>query len=230
MSYFDATLEAAPVAEQQTTPILPEDRFIFELVGFERADPDQWNKDGSIRWTFRVFDMDGHVFEFKDEPYDFYRKTGLTRDKRPNFNVGTMANDWAGALLGRDLGVDADFSVSELRGKKMSAMVVWERQKTDKTKWSVKLASLRHVPVAPIGTATRPAPTQVSANPSDEDVDRATVVTDIKQAIKSLKKLDPSRGAEAQQAFLDSDDAADADALRILLTSIQAAVQKAMDE
>ncbi len=34
MTYFDSTLEAEPVAEQNLDPILPEERFVFELVGF----------------------------------------------------------------------------------------------------------------------------------------------------------------------------------------------------
>ena len=67
MTYFDTSLEAPRIEEQQSTPIIPEDRFIFELIGFEKSPPDQWRKDGGIKWTFRVYDMDGRPFEFKDE-------------------------------------------------------------------------------------------------------------------------------------------------------------------
>jgi hypothetical protein len=198
VTYFDDTLTLDPITEQQSTPILPEERHIFELVGFERSEPDQWRKEGGIKWTFNVYDENGRPFEFKDEQYQFYRTTNVDKKTlKPLFTVGYSANDWASALLGRTLGVDANFSVSELRGKRMSAMVVWERQKQDKTKWSVKLSSLRHVPVAPLGTPSR---AQVSADPSSEDVDRALAVSRFEKKLERAKK----KNIPGLQTFTDA--------------------------
>lgn len=191
MTYFDETLTLDPITEQQSTPVLPEDRFIFELIGFERSQPDQWRKEGGIKWTFRVFDMDGRPFEFNDELYDFYRTTNVDKKTlKPLFTVGYSANEWASALLGRTLGVDANFSVSELRNKRMSAMVVWERQKQDKTKWSVKLASLRHVPVAPLagGGNTPSSKSQVSADADTDEIDKKLAISKFERKLERARK------------------------------------------
>lgn len=184
MTYFDATLELDPITEQQSTPPLPEERFVFELIGFERSQPDQWRKEGGIKWTFLTFMEDGRTpFVFNDEQYQFCRTTNVDKKTlKPLFTVGYSANEWASALLGRPLGVDASFQVSELRGKRMSAMVVWERQRQDKTKWSVKLASLRHVPVA------APSRAQVDADAAVEDVDKALAIAKFEKKVERARK------------------------------------------
>jgi hypothetical protein len=228
MTYFDNTLTIDKIEEMDSTPVLPEERHIFELIGFERSAPDQWRAEGGIKWTWLVYKEDGQPFIFQDEQYQFFRTTGLTRNGRPNFNVGTFANAWASALLGRDLGVDADFSIGDLHRKRMSAMVVWEPQKSDPKKKTIKLASLRHAPVA--AGAARPAPGQVSSDPSDDEVDRALAVTAIKKSLERLKKIDPEAGAAAQKAFDDSDPDASVDELDALAGQIRAAVRKAMDD
>jgi hypothetical protein len=155
MAYFDTTLELDPITEQQSTPVLPEERYVFELVGFERSEPDEFRKEGGIKWTWRVFEADGRTpFVFNEEQYLFIRTTNIDKKTRkPLFTVGSSANDWASALLGRTLSADAHFQVPELYGKRMSAMVVWKRQKRDASKWSIELASLRHVPTAPAASA-----------------------------------------------------------------------------
>lgn len=231
MTYFDDSIAGAPVAERNTDPILPEERFIFELVGFERSEPDQWHKNGGVKWTFRVYDMDGRPFEFNDEHYELWRTTNVNKAGEPLFTIGTQAHEFAQALLGRKLGQDDHFNIAELRNKRMSSQIVWEPKKTKPSEKAAQLRSLRHVLVGPVGNAapSRPAAGQVSADPSDEDIERATVEAEIKQAIKSLKKLDAEAGAQAQQAFLDSDDDADAEALRVLLNTIKDAIVKAMD-
>lgn len=231
MTYFDATLEAAPVSEMDYTPILPEERHIFELIGFERSEPDQWRKEGGVKWTWRVFNADGSPFMFKDEQYEFFRTTGLTRDGRPSFNVGTYANEWASAMLGRPLGTDADFKISELRGKRMSAMVVWEPQKSDPKKKTIKLASLRHVPVAGASAAPKRDVTTVSAEPSGEDVDRALAVQGLKKSIAKLVKVDPERGAEAQHAYDASEfDTAPISEIKEFWAEVKASIARALED
>lgn len=232
MAVFDPTLDGAPVQEGNLDPILPEERFVLELIGFERSGPDQFRKNGGIKWTFAVYDMDGHPFEFQDEPYELWRTTNTNANGQPLFNLGTQAHEWASALLGRQLGVDEKFSVSELRNKKMSAMVVWRNKKPPAKGKTFDLASLRHVPVAPMGTApARPAPTQVSADATSEDVDRAAIIDELRKAVRSLKKLNPEGGQAAQDAVVASDlDAAPLGDLHRLLSDIQSSVAKALDD
>lgn len=148
MTYFDDSLDFAPVTEQNSDPILPEDRFVFELIGLERSEPDQWRKNGGVKWTFRVTYPNGEPFMFKDEPYEFWRNTSLNAKGQPVMTEGTNAHEWASALLGRTLAMDETLKPRELRGKKMQAMVVWEKQRSDPKKKSAKLASLKHVPTA----------------------------------------------------------------------------------
>lgn len=233
MTYFDDSIAGAPVAERNTDPVLPEERFVFELIGFERSAPDQWHKNGGIRWSFLTYDMDGRPWEFNDEHYLLFRTTNVNKDGKPLFTIGTQAHEFAQALLGRKLGPDDHFSISELRNKRMSSQIVWEPKKTKPTEKAAVLKSLRHVPVGPIGApaaAPKPAPGQVSADPTAEEIDRAAIVTDIQKAVKTLKKLDAEAGANAAKAVAESDlDEAPLDDLRRLLSSIQDAVMTAMD-
>jgi hypothetical protein len=191
MTYFDTSLELDPITEQQSTPVLPEERHVFELVGFERSEPDQWRKEGGIKWTFRVFEEDGRTpFVFNDEQYLFYRTTNVDKKTlKPLFTVGYSANDWASALLGRTLAADAHFSVTELRNKRMSAMVTWKRQVKDKTKWSVELASLRHVPVAPLtASAAGVSKSAVPADADTDEIDRKLAISKFERKLERARK------------------------------------------
>lgn len=232
MTYFDATLELDPITEQSFDPVLPEERHVFELIGFERSQPDQWRKEGGIKWTWLVFKEDGRTpFIFDDEQYQFFRTTGLDkRTGRPSFSVGTYANDWASALLGRQLGVDAHFSVSELRGKRMSAMVVWEKQRTDPTKKTIKLSSLRHVPVGPLQSPVSAAE-QVTADATEDDVDRALLVTKLNKTVERLTKMDAESGKRASDAIAKFDLATcPLEAIQKLQDRAQVSLDKAMDD
>lgn len=234
MSYFDSTLEAEPVAEQNTDPILPEERFVFTLIGFERSQPDQWHKNGGIKWTFAVAYPNGQPFIFDNAPYELWRTTNVNAAGKPLFTLGTQPHEWASALLGRQLGVDEHFAISELRDKKFSSQVVWQPKRTKPTEKAAVLASLRHVPVgaapASNGRAAKPAADQVSADPSEDDVDRALILTGIEKSVNRLKKLDAASGKDAAAALAASDADAPMADLERLHEQVKAAIQKALDD
>ncbi len=232
MTVFDTTLEAPAIQEGNLDPILPEERFVFELVGFERSGADQFRKNGGIKWTFNTWNADGTPFEFQDEQYQLWRTTNINANGEPLFNIGTQAHDWACALLGRQLGVDEKFSVSELRNKRMSAMVVWRNKKPPAKGKTFDLASLRHVPVGGATAAPERAPAgSVTADADDDEIDRALTITKIRKSLKRLKALDEVAGAAAQKAVDASDlDEALLDDLNALSEQISAAVMKAMDD
>lgn len=215
MAYFDATLDFAPVSIQGNDPIIPEDRFVFELIGLERSEPDQYRKNGGIKWTWRVFQDDGRTpFVFQEEQYQFFRTTNIDAKGKPVMNVGSQAYDWASAMLGRDLGIDERLNPAELRGARMSAMVVWEKQKTDPTKKTIKLASLRHVQKTGTAAAPQQSRAQVEANATAEDVDRALAIAKFEKKLERARKrkigsLDVFEGAYAQidQASADQIEA-----------------------
>lgn len=189
MTYFDTSLDFAPVSVQGSDPVLPEDRFVFELVGLERSEPDQYRKNGGIKWSWRVFQDDGRTpFVFQDEQYIFFRTTGIDAKGKPVMSVGTYAYEWTSAMLGRDLAIDERLNPSELRGARMSAMVVWEKQKTDPTKKTIKLASLRHVAKAGAQTEPQRSRAQVEADATVDDVDRALAVSKFEKKLERAKK------------------------------------------
>lgn len=230
VAYFDDSISAAPVAERNTDPILPEERFNFELIGFEPSGPDQYRKGGGFKWTFRVSYPDGSPFIFNDAPYELWRTTNKNAAGQPLFNLGTQANDWASALLGRQLGIDADFKVSELRGKKMSAMVVWRAKKNAPGEKTYDLASLRHVPAGASSVPKRDV-TTVSEDPTSEDVDRALAVSGLQKSLARLKKLDAEAGAAAQNAYDSSElETAPLDEIYDLWGQVKAAIKKATED
>ena len=189
MTVFDTSLESAPITESNLDPILPEERFILELVGFERSDPDQFRKDGGIKWTFQVYNLDGSPFEFQDEPYQLWRTSDKDKNGKPLFNLNTQSHSWACALLGRDLGEADNFSVSELRNKRMSVMIVWRNKRPPAKGKTFDMASLRHVPVGAVGSTNgTTTKEQVSADPSSEDVDRALAVSMFEKKLERAKK------------------------------------------
>lgn len=189
MTYFDDSIAGAPVAERNADPVLPEERFIFELVGFERSAPDQYHKNGGIKWTFATYDTDGRPWEFNDEHYMLWRTTNINKAGEPLFTIGTQAHEYAQALLGRKLGPDDHFNIAELRNKRMSSQIVWEPKKTKPTEKAAVLRSLRHVPVGPVGeTTSRPASASVSADPSSEDIDKALAISKFEKKLERAKK------------------------------------------
>lgn len=217
MSYWhDDSLKAEPVTEHQSTPVLPEERHVFEFLGLKRTEPDEYRKEGGIGWAWKVFLEDGRTpFVFDNEQYVFKRTTNHDRKTRnPLFTLGTDANDWASALLGRTLGVDAVFDPNDMVGKRMSAMVIWERQKRDKTKWTTKLASLRHVPAA----ASPSAPAAPVA--SSEAQERAELIALLTEDVRTARKLKlPAR--EVFQDALDDVEQMSNDEIQMTLNNLR---------
>jgi hypothetical protein len=76
-----------------------------------------------------------------------------------------------------------------------------------------------------------PAPTQVNADPSDDDVERATLVTRLQKQVAKLGKLNAGEGERAQAALEESDlGAAPVETIRQLLDEVTKAVNAALDD
>lgn len=229
MAFFDATLDFAPVSVQGSDPVLPEERFVFELIGLERSEPDQYRKNGGVRWTWRVFHEDGRTpFVFQDEQYQFFRTTGLDAKGKPVMSVGTYAYEWASAMLGRELALDERLNPAELRGARMSAMVVWEKQKNDPTKKTVKLASLRHVPAGSKPAAAPPSRAQVEADATAEDVDRALAIAKFEKKLERARKRKLPALAKFEAAYRELHTAT-ADEIDAVTESLDDALDKLDD-
>lgn len=229
MGLFDTATNAA------STPIVPQDRFIFECSAIGEqppyAPPGEAPKPGArpgIKWEFLLyFASTGEPFYFQDEKYVFYQSTTA------NMQRGARAREYAEALLGRELGEGEQVNPNDLIGKRALGMVIHEMSRNDKTKKVAKLVApepyreaVAAAPRARNGTATavmeRPSAASVSADASDADVDRALLVSAVERKIKQAEKLQTKKHLDwisIDLATMDADE----------LESIKAAVQADID-
>jgi hypothetical protein len=171
-----------------STPIVPQDRFIAECLKLEEAPPyaapGEQPKAGArpgIRWILALYSpTDGRRFHFQDEPYEFFQTT------TSNMQRGARAREYAEAFLGREIAEGEMLSPDTLVGKRCIGMVIHELTR-DKTKKNAKLVAVE--PYRAAGqAATAPVVTQVSAEPSDADVERALLATNVERLIKKSAK------------------------------------------
>lgn len=204
--------------------IVPEARYTLELVRCEKAPPSTFKPEAGpqIKWVFNLYDASGELFYFQNEPYEFFRHTSRANSPR------AYARQYAEALLGRKLGDQEVPSLVSLYGLRMSALISYEPSSSDASREVLKLGSLKHIPIAPAQTPVK-QPTQVSAEPSDEDVDRALLVTKLQKSVARLKKLDSASGAAAQAAVDESDlGTAPLDEIERLVGDVSSAINKAL--
>lgn len=223
----------APASNQDST-IVPEGRWTLDLKRIEAAPPSTFSDDKSPRakWVFHLFAetvenmAKGDQFYFNGEPYELFRHTSLKNSPR------AYARKYAEALLGRPLAEGETPVKSDLIGRRMSAAITYDAGTIDPNTQVLNLSSLRPVATPKPSPAEPKAPVrQVSADASDDDIDRAIVVSKIQKSLKRLKALDEEAGAQAQVAVDASDmDEALLDDLNILSEQISAAVQKALED
>lgn len=171
-----------------STPIVPQDRFVVECLNVEEAapyaPPGEQPKMGArpgIRWILALYSpTSGERFYFQDDPYEFFQTTTA------NMQRGARAREYAEAFLGREIREGEKLSPDAVIGKKLVGMVIHELSK-DKTKKNAKL-----VAVEPVKTVAQASPSQVSADPTEADVDRALLISKFeKKVAKAVKKKAP---------------------------------------
>lgn len=226
MGLFDTATNAA------STPVVPQDRYIFECLYIGEqppyAPPGEQPKPGArpgIKWTFALyFASNGERFYFQEDPYEFFQSTTA------NMQRGARAREYAEALLGRDIGEGEEINPEHLIGKRAQGMVIWELSRNDKTKKVAKLVApepIRQTVAAQSRTANgtstavmeRPSATQVSADASDEDIDRAFMVSKVERKIAQSVKLQTKKHLEWNALDLSQ---ADSEQLQMILNNVQA--------
>lgn len=227
MALFETATNAA------STPIVPQDRFIFECIAIGEqppyAPPGEQPKPGArpgIKWEFGLyFANSGEPFYFQDEKYVFYQSTTA------NMQRGARAREYVEALIGRELAEGEDVNPNDLIGKKAQGMVIWELSRNDKTKKVAKLVApepLREkVAAAPsrakangaTAVMERPSAASVSADASTEDVDRALLIASVEKKIKQAEKLQTKKHLDWLAMDLSM---LDADELEAIKASVQA--------
>lgn len=211
--------------------IVPEGRYTLHLIRIEKAPPSDFKpEDGPrIKWIFNLYDAQHEPFFFDGKLYEFFRHTSRKNSPR------AFARKYAEALLGRALAADEVPPLSSLLGRRMSALLSYEDSENKPGEQVLRMSSFKHVASdptpSPAATAPKPAPGQVSADPSDDEIDRALTVSKIQKSLKRLKALDAEAGAAAQKA-VDASDLEEAllDDLNALADEISAAVMKAMQD
>lgn len=225
MGLFDTVTNAA------STPIVPQDRFIFECLSIGQqppyAPPGESPKPGArpgIKWTFGLYyQSSGERFYFQDDPYEFFQSTTA------NMQRGARAREYAEALLGRELGEGEQINPNDLIGKRAIGMVIHEISRNDKTKKVAKLVApepyreavaARPAARAAAGgaaTAVMERPTSAASAP---DLEALRVAVDKKitqaQILQTPKHLD---WAAMDLSVMDADE----------LEAIKAAVQTDID-
>lgn len=227
----------APATNQDST-IVPEGRWRLELQRIEAAPPSNFSEDKSPRakWVFHLYADGaealprGEQFYFNGEPYELFRHTSLKNSPR------AYARKYAEALLGRQLAEGEIPSKASLIGRSMSAVISYDAGTIDPNQQVLNLSSLRAVaattPAAkPSPAPAKPAAPQVTADASDEDVDRALLISKIQKAYARLEVLDPDAAVEAKKA-IDASDMQESllDDLHLLSSEISAAVRKALED
>lgn len=222
MALFDRATNAT------STPIVPQDRFIVECLNVEEAPPyappGEQPKPGArcgIRWVLGLYyPADGSRFHFQDEPYEFFQTTTA------NMQRGARARELAEAFLGREIREDEQLSPDMVIGKKLVGMVIHELSR-DKSKKNAKLVAPEPYRAEPV---RRPSPSQVSDNPSEEEVDRALLVGKLEKQVARLMKLDEDAGSAAQKALSASTlETCPMDAIEDLLAQVNTAIKAAME-
>lgn len=216
--------------------IVPEGRYTMHLVGLEKAPPSTFKpEDGPrVKWIFHLYaenveNMErGRQFMFDGKPYEFWRTTSTKNSKR------AFARHYFEALANRKLNDQEIPRLATVLDARMSAMITYEDDPEDATRQVLKMSGLRHVaPPGPEAAAPSPekAPPSVAPDASDEDVDRALLVSKLLKSVKRLKALDAEAGAKAQAAIDASDlDEALLDDLKQLSEEVSAAVRQAMED
>lgn len=225
---IDEELQLQPATGGDGT-IVPEGRYTLHLVRLEKAPPSSFNPEAGprIKWVFHLYAENvetlerGRQFMFNGDAYEFWRTTSRLNTPR------AFARQYAEALMGRKMNEREAPNLASLIGLKMSALISYDPDANDPMRQVLKMTGLKHVAAA----APKSVPTQVSADPSDEKIDRALVVTDIQKKVSRLTKLDAQAGKLAQNAVDASDlDAAPLTDLHKLLSEVEAAIEKALDD
>jgi hypothetical protein len=148
--------------------------------------------------------------------------------------VGSKPHEWIAALTGVVLEdgqqpPDSD----ELVGKRMVAYLahIAPKQGPNAGKLKERISQGTAKPFRLPGQKVKPTPTQVSADPSDDDVERATLVARLQKQVAKLGKLNAGEGERAQVALEESDlSDAPVETIRQLLDEVTKAVNAALDD
>jgi hypothetical protein len=189
--------------------IIPEGRYTLHLIRVETAPPSTFKpEDGPrIKWTFNLYAElvekleRGELFEFNGSPYEFFRHTSTKNSPR------AFARMYAEALMGRKLDDREVPKLGPLVGSRMSAMISYDDDPEDSSRQILKMSGLKHVPTPAAKAAPKASPSQVSADPTVEEVDRALLISKLEKKVAKAVKKGTKNSAAFAQAMAEVDTA-----------------------
>lgn len=218
--------------QKKTYELIDTGEYVFTLQDVGEITGDYGDR---MQWDFLIAE--------KDTPTEYFaRNDGSARVLRfwtdRDIILGSKQHQWMQALAGRQFGEGDDLpDGGELLSKRMLAYLTHYTPKKGKNagvaKEDIVMGSAKPFSLGgrKNGAASQPSPTQVTAEPSDEDVDRALLVAKLEKQIARLKKLDEEAGAAAQAAYDQSDlGTAPMEAIEDLVSSVQHAINAALEE
>lgn len=186
----------------------------------------------SLKWVWLIAPKDDPTSYFARD--DGMEKT-LHQYTDADIVIGSRQHEWVQALTGRQF-ADGDDPPEDddVMGKRMVAYITHEAPKkgpnAGKLREKIVPGSAKPFRLpAPKAKAAPAAVESVSADPTEDEVDRALVISKLRKQVARLIQLDAVSGAEAQKALDASDlDTAPLDALESLLASVKAGVTRAL--
>lgn len=215
---------------ERTFELIEQGEYVFTLNDL------QFSSDGkygdSLKWVWLIAP--------KDAPTDYMTNANgmektLHQYTDADIVVGSRQHEWAQVLSGRELNDgDEPPEDEELTGKRMVGYLTHYKPKqgpnAGKAREKIVEGSCKAFRLP--GQKARPASVaQVSADPSDDDVDRALLVSKLQKQVTKLKRLNEEAGVAAEKAMNESDlGTASLKDIEDLLNTITQAVNQALDD
>lgn len=216
--------------KERTYELIETGEYVFTLNDLEAESGGPYGD--SMKWDW--------LLAPKDDPTSYLaRRDGMERTVRvwtdADIIIGSQCHEWIQVLTGQPFEAgDEPPEFDDLVGKRMVAYLTHQAPKRGPKAGQMreKIVAGSAKPFALPGSKRNgKAATQVSADPSSDDVDRALVVTNLEKQVAKLERLNATRGAEARAAMASSDlDAAPLAELEALLEQIKAAVSAELDD
>jgi hypothetical protein len=217
------------VKDKKEFALLEPNEYVLVLDDIEES---EGNYGDRLIWKFLVAE--------KDAPTDYIARDdgqpkSLWAFTDQDIIVGALNHEFIEKLTGRTFSQGSEPpDADELLGKRVLGYVGHEIPKSGKNagvkREKIFAGSIKPFKLPGQKAASKPAPTQVSADPSDEDVDRALLVSDLQSQVSKLGRLNKDAGRAAQDTVNASDlgNAPLADIER-LVGEIKAAVAAELD-
>ena len=220
---------SGPVAKERVYPLIEKCEKVWTLLDltFEADGP----YGDSLCWKWRVAE--------RETPTEYISRDDgqekvIHEYTNPDVTIGSKPHEWIAALTGITLEDGQEPPESDdLINKRMIAYLTHLAPKKGPNAGKLKerIAQGSAKPFKLPGQKAKPAVAQVSADPSEDDVDRALLISKLGKQVAKLTKLNAEYGKAAQDAVDQSDlGAAPLEDLQSLLDEITKQVAAALDD